>query len=127
MATVHREPNQVKWVGVRPGHNGEQVLININRNANALLYTVGVGKLLMLYDWQIGMVLAANLSCSLYIRTDAAAPYYYLAYLSTATNVTGGNMSNNTCVPIEVPAAYDFYIECASWVRGGIHGILIDV
>jgi len=44
-----REPNQVKWVGVLPGHNGEQVIAQaVADNSTVIAYTVPAGKILLL-------------------------------------------------------------------------------
>lgn len=51
-----REPNQVKWVGVRPGHNGTQIKAEaIAVNNTQVLYTVTAGKMLYLctLNWQV--------------------------------------------------------------------------
>ena len=127
MATVHREPNQVKWIGVRPGHNGEQVLINIDFNANQSLYTVGAGKLLLIFSWQVTM--AANTAglASLELRTAVPAVYYCLAYLRGALAHSGPSVSNTLWVPIEVPATYEIYLTTNQQIEGGVHGILIAV
>jgi len=44
-----REDNQVRWVGTRPGHNGEQVFESGQANNNTvILYTVPAGNTLYL-------------------------------------------------------------------------------
>ena len=126
MATVHREPNQVKWVGVRPGHNGEQVLIDIDFNANQLLYTVAADKLLFIFSWQVTLAANAAGIATLELRTAVPAVYYHLAYLRGALADIGPSVSNSLWVPIEVPATYNNYLTTDQRVKGGVHGILID-
>ena len=127
MATVHREPNQVKWIGVRPGHNGEQVLVPIDLGASAIVYTVPADKLLLLFDWHLGIVRNVDVTARLEARTDGAVVLAYLVQVSSNSADPGFSDSNNTFVPIELSAAYDLYVTTTTQVRGYIHGILIDV
>ena len=127
MATEHREPNRVKWIGVRPGHEGEQVLIHIDFAVNTLLYTVAADKLLLLFDWQITLVGNVAAGAYLSLRTAVPATYYHLGYASSTVGAPGQFASNSLNVPIEVPATYNIYLTTTQTVRGGIHGILIDV
>ena len=127
MATVHREPNRVKWIGVRPGHNGSEVLINIDVAVNTLLYTVGADKLLLIYDWQLGVIQSGATVAHLQLRTAVPAAYYELASLLTTAGWTTGFASQSLQIPIEVPATYQVYLTTNLAVKGGVHGILIDV
>ena len=126
MATVHREPNQVKWVGVRPGHNGEQVFEEFYGNVGAEFYVVPAGKLLFLFDWHLGVSGAAGGSSFLLIRTVLDAHYRYLALCSGHVTSAGGSTSQNLWVPIEVEAGFDFYVTTGVTCAAYIHGILID-
>ena len=126
MATVHREPNQVKWVGVRPGHNGEQVLIDINSAVNAILYTVPANKLLFLYDWHTTIVRDVANTINIEIRNNVAAHQCYLAYLSSIGTEIGNTTSNALQVPIELAEAWDINLLTTVTCRGYLHGILID-
>ena len=127
MATVHREPNQVKWVGVRPGHNGEQVLNLIDRAVNALLYTVPADKILLIFSWQIGIGTAAAGNARLQLETAVPAVYYELGNCLNGAGLTSANSQQALWVPIEVPATYRIYLTTNIACLGGIHGILIDV
>ena len=53
MSDMHfREPNQVKWQGSRPGHNGVQVIEDGDaNNVTDDIYTVLAGKRLYLCGW----------------------------------------------------------------------------
>ena len=126
MATVHREPNQVKWVGVRPGHNGEQILVKIELAGNAIVYTVPANKILFLFDWHIGIARGVAGAAELQIRDDAAAIHAYLSYVTSAAGYTGTNATQNLWVPHELIEAWDIYVVTGNPVRGYIHGILID-
>ena len=126
MATVHREPNQVKWIGVRPGHNGDEVLININVAVNTLLYTVPADKILFIFSWQLSFINNTGGGGYLYLRDNLGAEYYVLAYVNGNAGSAGGTLANNTFVPIEVVAGYDIYLTTSALMRGGVQGILID-
>ena len=126
MATVHREPNQVKWIGVRPGHNGEQYLFLIDHNAAGVLDTVPADKILLLYDWYISLVDVAAKACQVYMRDDAAANIGFLANLGTCAGTNTSHIAQSLTIPIELPEDYDFYINVGAPARGYIHGILID-
>ena len=128
--TVHREPNRVKWIGVRPGHEGEQILKSATVvNGNATLYTVPADKLLLLFNWGFSAGASAALSDYFLIRDELDATYLELFYSTISANTTvstGGSMY----LPMEIIAGYDFYLVSAAAttrVSAFIHGILIDV
>ena len=128
--TVHREPNQVKWIGVRPGHNGEQILEHgTANNATVIIYTVPADKLLLLYGFSYNVSGTAGNTGFLSIYTAVPAVHRHLVY---------GNFSANTVVafgrdfviPIEIPAAYSVRVlspAATKYVGVSINGILIDV
>ena len=126
MATVRREPNQVKWVGVRPGHNGEQVLIHINTNVNTVLYTVPADKLLLIFSWQLVVAQAAAVSAQLELQTAVPAAYYQLAYNRNTATFFHPQSSQSLTIPIEVPATYRVNLIANGTSLGGVQGILID-
>ena len=126
MATVHREPNQVKWIGVRPGHKGEEIIKNIDLAASAIVYTVPADKLLLLFDWSIGIIQNVNNGSRLQLRTAVPVVYAELFYVTSGINTAGQVASQSLNIPIEIPATYDIYVTCAVVTRGYIHGILID-
>ena len=126
LATVHREPNQVKWVGVRPGHNGEQVLIKVDFGVNTLLYTVPADKILLIFSWQIGIGTAAAGNARLQLETAVPAVYYELGNCVNAAGSTSANSQQALWVPIEVPETYRIYLTTNIACVGGIQGILID-
>ena len=126
MATVHREPNQVKWVGVRPGHNGEQVLKEFYAAATAEFYEVPADKLLLLFDWHLGVSGTAAGDSFIEIRDDGNVHYMYLALCSGKATDAGHNTSQALWVPIEIPALFDFRVITGVTSLAYIHGILID-
>ena len=127
MATVFREPNQVKWIGVRPGHKGEEIIKNIDLAASAIVYTVPADKLLLLFDWSIGIIQNVNNGSRLQLRTAVPVVYAELFYVTSGINTAGQVASQSLNIPIEIPATYDIYVTCTAVTRGYIHGILIDV
>ena len=130
MATEHREPNRVKWIGVRPGHEGEQILEHgTANNATVIIYTVPADKLLLLYGFSYNASGTAGGTGFLSIYTAVPAVHRHLVY---------GNFSANTVVafgrdfviPIEIPESYSVRVlspAATMFVGISINGILIDV
>jgi len=107
-----REPNRARWVGIRPGHDGEQVVkhgwaVNVG---TFLFYTVTAGKVLLLDEWFWTCQGAAANESSFYIRDTADVVWLRLTQICSvpAFYLSGGNALS---FPIEVPAGYDI---CAS-------------
>ena len=126
MATVHREPNQVKWIGVRPGHNGVEVFEEFYGNATAEFYEVPADSLLLLFDWHLGLTGAAGGDSFLEIRNAADVHFRYIASCSGQAANPGSNTSQALWLPIEIPALFDFRVITASTTTAYIHGVLID-
>lgn len=120
------ETNRAKWVGIRPGHYGEQVL-NLAEAVNntVVIYTVPVGKLFYL-DWYDFLV-TSNLvgAGSMYIHSGAFA-VVYLAYARTISSA--GIMTDKSCSmfhPIKLIEGYSVKItsNVANYsIIGSIHG-----
>ena len=127
MSDIHfREPNQVKWQGSRPGHNGTQVLVSLQSAVTPLdlMYTVPAGQTLFLtYAAGFPNVNAANL-IKLQIYTDGAVLWYQIAgaYSFAAQAMTGFTCTFNP--PIEVPSGYTIqkYSSGANICTASIHG-----
>ena len=120
-----REPNQVKWVGSRPGHNGTQVAEHgIANNAGVIFYTVTVGKTLYLtfYSFSIstsGVTAESHFS----IYTDGAVHYLYLH--SVVPPAAWQNLCSGTFnPPLEIPAGYYFRLF-ASGVAATLQGSIV--
>ena len=126
MAIAFREPNQVKWIGVRPGHNGVQVFEEAYTNANLEFYAVPADKLFLLFDWHLGVTGSAAGDAFLSIRDGVDAHYRYLALASGQAANPGGNTSQALWLPIEIATGFDFYVTTAVTCAAYIHGILID-
>ena len=114
-AMSYREPNQVKWVGIRPGHNGTQIAISqVAVNATAIVYAVPAGKTFYLSHAQLNFysVLAA-ITFLLYVRNAADVAQYNI--ISLASGVAGHLAV--PCVfnpPIEIPALWDIVVSSNS-------------
>jgi len=106
-----REQNQVKWVGVRPGHDGTQVAAsNVASAGDAIVYTVPVGKVLYVTAWNAQAKDTAGGNAALFaVRDDLDAWVYSFMALSFA--VAGQVVSSlSHDPPLEVPAGYDVYV-----------------
>lgn len=130
--TIYKEPNRAAWIGVRPGVQGEQIVIDATvTNGTGVLYTVGVGKTLLLFrNW-----------CSMVGGAAAAALCYYGVYDATPALVyklfasyvwaphAGADQDVARYVPLELSAGYNIRLtspSAAEIVRAGIEGILVD-
>ena len=102
-----REPNQVRWQGVRPGHNGTQVLaFAFADNETTDIYTVPAGKTFFLTWYSLGLTTVAAGNCSLQIRTPVPV---VLLVLDRLFFTVAGNMpsvSQSLTFPIEVASTY---------------------
>ena len=131
MATVHREPNQVKWIGVRPGHNGIEILESGNvDNGTDVVYTVPADKLFLWFGWNAIMISNAY-SAACYIGIFNAVPVLVknIQTFGTGTNMAT-SLSKSYWPPLEVAAGFSIrFVSTAAGrtLDGSIHGIEIDV
>ena len=113
MATVHREPNQVKWVGVRPGHNGDQFIYSgvMAAIVPTAIAQVPADKIMFLCSASLGAYGGVVAGMRLAIYTDVPAFWHYL--MSGVSAAAGGNFSSCASYdpPIEIPAGYWLYVE----------------
>lgn len=125
--TEHREPNMVKWVGVRPGHNGEQIAkSNTVAGDTAIVHTVNAGKTFFLcyYDF-IYSTRTADISGSLFVRNVADALVYTLSVGRINTTLYSMSAQSGLIIPIEIPTGFDICIISAGAttpVYAFIHG-----
>lgn len=107
-----REPNQVKWVGVLPGHNGEQVTaVGTANNNTSIIYTVPVGRTLYLCAVSISSNHAGAGSGSVWLETAGAVLVYGFCSL---LNVAGGGGSGGSAPfypPMEVSSGHVFKVN----------------
>jgi hypothetical protein len=108
---LHREPNQVKWVGTRPGHNGTQITkYNTALNNTVIIHTVTAGKTLYLVSAQIFTPNVGAVYGTLFIRDTLDAITMYLAgIINTPTGAVSGQLWTSY-PPLEVAAGYDICV-----------------
>ena len=129
MATVHREPNMVKWVGIRPGHNGEQVIeFASGANVQTTVYLVPATKLFLWYGWRLTIRGAAISTGQLEIWSAVPALKHTIIHIYTQANVAY-SAGDRFDPPLELSAGESIrMITLAAGVvmNVGIDGILID-
>ncbi len=130
---VYGEHNQVKRVGVRPGITGEPINVS-GRQAvvgTTILYTVAVGKLLLLFNswgaFQHGTLAGLNQIFGVY--TAVPALDYGIGRSDNIGAIVSFSISHSRHIPIEIPAGYSvrLVIVGGGVLNGGIEGILINV
>ena len=107
-----REENHVKWMGVRPGHDGAQVLERASANNGVtILYTVPAGSTFYLcHAWlDVDAVAAGSVNLSIYNDVPAIWRLLYVSSVPITTNRLIGEGS--FFPPIELPAAYSIRVE----------------
>jgi len=125
-AMKFREPNEVLWRGVRPGHRGEQVAeYKEVANGTAIVYTVGAGKTFFMTtaNFICDSSVTATLA-TLYVRNASDVLQYYLgvAYFRAVGQIVAPMTFNP---PLEIPAGWDVVIASDSAnlkTRAFIHG-----
>ena len=130
MATVHREPNQVKWIGVRPGHNGIEILESGNvDNGTDVVYTVPADKLFLWFGWNAIMISNAYSSaCSIGIFNAVPVLVRNIQTFGTGANMATA-LSKSYWPPLEVAEGFSIrFVSTAAGrtLDGSIHGIEID-
>jgi len=108
-----REPNQVNWQGVRPGHNGVQVLISGIRLAIGAVgvYQVPAGNTLFLTCATLGVgnQIASALNLSIYNAVPAIVQSLMGGYQAPGHNFAPAVA--NYWPPIEIPASFWLYVN----------------
>jgi len=121
-----REPNQVKWVGSRPAHNGEQVFTQIYAESEtAIVYTVPAGKVLYLISVELGYrgIAAGRSIIRVRDATDVTVVDMLYDYLQDGSK--GDAKTRYFYPPLEIPAAYDIVIistVAGLLIQGSIFG-----
>ena len=129
MATTFREPNMVKWIGVRPGHEGTQVIeYNKAQGNTQILYTVPADKLFMLFGVVYNVYCTAASAGRLAIFNAVPAITKILFEHNAFANISS-LATKSYEIPIELPETYSLRIvsDAATYVLNcTIDGILID-
>lgn len=89
-----REENRARWIGVRPGHEGSQILLAASKaNGSQTIYTVPAGKIFMLCHAGLLALPVATGNAQLRIYDDAAV---LTAYLLSSETLGGGTEHSAT-------------------------------
>jgi hypothetical protein len=121
-----REPNRAKWIGVRPAHNGGQILADGGANNTTFtIYTVPAGKTFHLASLHYRCYLTvAGESAYIEICNNVGTRLTYLAIDQTLVGLTPvGNRSFNP--PIELLTGWTIKAYSSAWTafaHGIIHG-----
>ena len=127
MSDMHfREPNQVKWMGSRPGHNGVQVLENLEAAVagHTTIYTVPVGSTLFLAYVHISSQSNSAAIRGISIYTGGGVLHRWLAGSYDLATYFLQGINEHFWPPIEVPAGYTIraYSSGAVVYLATIHG-----
>lgn len=129
MATTWREGNRARWIGMRPAHEGEHVDAEHSVvNGTEILYTVGEGKLLLLFESEFDTTATGAAIGYLGVYDATPTRYHYLhrqGYNAAGVKV----MALARFIPFEVPAGHSVRVYssgAALTARAQIYGILID-
>ena len=126
MQLTWAEPNRARWVGIRPGHGGEQVAVSAaaTDNQTTIVYTVPASERFFLTDWTLAMYAKASEWNYFYVRDESDVTLYHILrrYYTAASQ---GEVAHTHFVPLEIPAGYDLVVEnsgtgCYTYVF--IHG-----
>jgi len=123
-----REPNQVKWVGMRPAHRGTQVIVRAGGlGAEFIVYTVPAGKTFYLCGLLVGFSTTAVATWgTVRVRNDLDVVQYALAGL--LMDAVGQNIvAHSYWPPLEIPALWDVTVlssavtlECMVAINGWV-------
>jgi len=102
-----REPNQVKWAGSRPGHNGTQVIKSENgTGVPILMYTVPAGLTFYLTSWVFSVSDSVGGALGYFHVQDLVpATQYYIGYITTQ-GVGFLGQEGSFWPPLEIPTGW---------------------
>jgi len=121
-----REPNQVKWVGVRPAHNGIQIQKQGEaENGIVIIHTVTSGRTFYLtsVSWSANSSQTAVNFCLGVRNTSDVFVYDICAVFFRAVGQVGWGLTFNP--PLEIPSGYDIYVHSSAVgasAKAFIHG-----
>jgi hypothetical protein len=121
-----REPNQAKWIGFRPAHNGTPIIITGNYVSGAnLLYTVSPNKTLHIcHSWGMARANTTN-ELEMYVKTAAGTLMFFLGCCGSSPGGSSGNFSNVYPETLEIASGCLIYMEVTvlvGTVWGGFDG-----
>jgi len=105
MAMKFREPNEVRWVGVRPAHRGTQVKAHgMANNGTVTIYTVSAGKTLFVTAMHVFMRCTSGTSANSIIWRDNKNDVWFVVGRPSAGAAGQAFACVNYNPPFEVPA-----------------------
>lgn len=122
----YREGNEIKFVGVRPGHRGTQIAkSNTKSNGGQIIHTVTAGQVLCLTYCNLTAFATGAGSGYFRVRDDEDALQYTIIWVAfpVANKIFSLPVVLNP--PLEIPAGYDIYVESQNagiTVYGFMHG-----
>jgi len=126
MAMKFREPNEVRWVGVRPAHKGTQIIKQDSvANGNVVIYTVPSGKTLYLCEATILTDSQVTGNIGLLLRNASDIAVRYICYVAAQANATIKADHNHFWPPMEIQAGFNFLLLSSAaglTVYGSIFG-----
>ena len=125
-AMSFREPNEIRWIGVRPAHKGTQVIKDGTANNNTvIIHTVSTGKTFYLTFFRHDAdFITATSYATLFVRDDSDVTQYALSHYQGRVSGTFGK-AVGLYFPIEIPAGWDICVTTSSTdvrSRATIHG-----
>jgi len=121
-----REPNYALRVGIRPGHDGTQVVATETcDNSTVIVYTVTSGKVLYLCEGMLSIPSLVTGKAVLALRDTGDNFWRSLCRIRAAAATTVQANHVNFWPPLEVPSGYDIYITSTQpglTILGEIHG-----
>lgn len=121
-----REPNQVRWQGIRPGHRGTQVILDIDvENDTQVLIDGTQTTITYLTAFSIGQTRNLGGHMWLFVTDNADNHKYTLVYSGAQVDLEWTWCGMSFPFPIEIPAGYK--VKCLSTaagiiVKGFLHG-----
>lgn len=117
----YKETNQVKWLGVRPAHYGDQIIIDQSVvNGSVIVHTVTAGKVFYLENFLMRFWSAnAGNNALVGVRNVADVHQYVICQMKLGAGI-GDNVGMSFRSPIEIPAGYDVYLTVSGVGSDGL-------
>jgi len=110
-----REPNEVRWVGTRPGHRGTQIRKSETANNTAvILHTVSDGFKFYLCDVSIGFNDTILGVAVILVRNIADVTVFQLLTMRTEAGKLMPAVAAQYWPPIEIPEKWDICVASYS-------------
>ena len=111
--TTFREPNQVRWFGVRPAHRGTQVIKDgiVTSAATATIHTVA-GTMFYLCGYS-ALCWGQTYSLPTFLEIYDGVPAIWKTLLRGAQSANSAQwLSKNYWPPLEIPTGYTIKVRC---------------